>query len=152
MSAPSGFKTLAKICGTGTGLTAAGTTSNVLNVDCLDADYCVVDVIMGTQDTTSHIPGTLKISQGETTDTSNHTNIAGCLGGTDFTAIGQTTTENIYRFNIDTRVKSRYLKVTVSPGTTQEIAIVANLFRNKATPAGTTASAYGSSVQNVVDA
>ncbi len=80
----------------------------------------------------------LKIEHGDTTSAYVTTGI-NLTSGTDFTlttqgtsALTVTGTNPYYQFNIDTRGLRRYLKVSVTPGTTaQDVVVVANLGRRQ---------------------
>jgi hypothetical protein len=81
-------------------------------------------------------PSVLKIEEGDTT--SSVATFAGAVSGTDYTiatnAYTSTTNQNIWSFNVDTRVRKRYLRVSVSPQTTMVIGGIAVLSRGEKAP------------------
>lgn len=126
-------KSICAILGTGTTNGATVTAS----WDVLGYDYLTLDVIMGTADVVSNKPSTLTLSEGDTT--SSYANISGFISGTDFTvASSDTSNPNIYRFNVDLRARKRYLKLTVTPLTTQAIVASGRLSRGVALPISAT--------------
>jgi hypothetical protein len=119
-------KSVVKIVGTGITNGATGTA----NIDRMGFDYVTVDLILGTADVVSNKPSTLKISESDDTVVTNFANVSGLVGGTDFTIpSANTSNENIYRFNIDCKSRKRYLKVSVTPLTTQAVVVAARLGR-----------------------
>lgn len=131
---PGTSKTVVTMCGTG--VTNGATVT--ANIDTLGCDYAEIDVILGTANTTSNKPSTLKLAECDTTVVTDFANITGYVGGTDFTVVAaDTANPNIYRFNIDCRHRKRYLKVTVTPLTTQEAIVVAHLMWPEQAQVGT---------------
>jgi hypothetical protein len=124
-------KTIAKILGTGVTNGATATAA----IDRLGYDYVSLDLVMGTADVVSNAPSVLKLSHSDTTDATNYADLTGFVGGTSFT-IGNanTSTENIVRFNVDGRGVKRYVKLTVSPRTTQAAVVVARLNKGEDIP------------------
>lgn len=116
------------------GATAAG------YVDRLGYDYCTINVFMTTSDATSDKPATLRILESDLTTTpsaaTNYATITGFVSGTDYTipsAISSATsiTQPFATFNVDCRGRKRYLRVEVSPVTTQIISAHAELSRSE---------------------
>ena len=122
------------------GATASG------NVDTRGFDYVEIDLIMATADVVSNIPSVLKLSEADVTDVTSFANISGAVGGTDFTIAASTSVANGYKFCVDLRGRKRYIKLSVSPRTTQISGAVANLGRGEEQPIGTTSA----NVQNLV--
>jgi hypothetical protein len=150
MSAPS-CRVQAGILGNGQGIGVLNNNPATFDLDTLindrRAEYVTLDVVTATVDSTAHAP-LLKLSHGETTFLSDHTNCAWLgLGGVDI--VDSTANTCIYRFNVDCRTKSRYLKLVATTQTTQEIVVLANLFRLGQEPS-TVAADYGSQVQNLI--
>lgn len=115
------------------GATATG------NIDTLGADYVTIDVWTATADTTTNKLTVLKISEADTTDATNFSDVTGLVGGTSFTIPAPVTTgDNLHKFNIDCRGRKRYLKVTVTPPTTQNIVAIANLMAMEQAPINAT--------------
>lgn len=120
--------------------TAAATASG--NIDTLGFDFVSIDVLLPTADVVSNKPTVLKLSESDDTVVTNFANVSGFVGGTDFTipnAITSATSISIpYAvLNVDLRARKRYLKVSVSPATTQVVTAVASLTRAEQTPAAT---------------
>lgn len=106
------------------GATASG------NVDTMGADFVTIDVFMSTSNDVANNPSVLKISESDDTVVTNFADVTGLVGDTSFTIPNSVTAGDwAVKFNIDTRGRKRYLKLTVSPVTTQVIAAVANLGR-----------------------
>lgn len=120
--------------------TNAATASG--NIDTLGYDFATIDIITTTSDSTSNNPSVLKLSESDDTVVSNFANITGFVGDTDFTIPDAVTSGNWgVKLNVDLRHRKRYLKVSVSPTTTQVITAIANLYKaadapNTATKAG----------------
>lgn len=111
--------------------TNAATASGL--IDTLGCDWLTLDVFMTTSDDTTNNPSVLKLTE---CDTSNGTFVTcGFTGDSDFT-IPAAVTEGDWnaKFNVDLLGRKRYLKLEVSPLTTQTIAAVANLGRNDEAP------------------
>jgi hypothetical protein len=110
----------------GTGVTNGATVT--ANIDRRGFDYVSIDVVMGTADVTSNNPSVLKIAESDDTVVTNFANVSGLVGDTDFTiAAADTSNPNVYRLNIDCKARKRYLKLSVSPTTTQQTVMVARL-------------------------
>jgi hypothetical protein len=118
-------------------VTNGGTATGEI-IDTLGYDYCTVDVIAHTANVVSNTLSVLKLQEADVTNSSSFANVSGGLGGTDFTiatnAYTSTTNQNLWKFNVDTRSRKRYLKVIASPQTTMIIAGVANLHRGEQAP------------------
>lgn len=73
----------------------------------------------------------------ESDDNSTYSNVAGLLGGTDFTipAVTSTATVSIVKLDVDTRAKKRYLKVTATPAVSVNTVVKASLSRGEVTSA-----------------
>lgn len=130
----------------GTGVTNAGTGTSV--IDRLGWDYVSLDLVLGTANVVSNIPTVLKIAESDITDSTGYANVVAFTGGTaTSTSIGfviptvsDTTNPNVYRMNIDCRGRKRYLKLSVSPATTQLGFVAARLRRAKETPQSASAA------------
>lgn len=128
--------------------TAGATASGIIDTALPDggrADWCTIDIIAATADVVSNKPTVLKLQESETTDATSFANIAGFIGGTDFTIPNANTAatavlQNNYKFNVNCRSRKRYLHAVYVPATTQTVTVVANLGRGK-TSAGTAAMA-----------
>ena len=113
-----------------------GATATGELIDTKGADYVVIGIIASTADVVSNTLSVLKIEEGDTT--SSVATFAGAVSGTDYTiatnAYTSTTNQNVWSFNVDTRVRKRYLRVSASPQTTMVIGAVAMLYRAEKLP------------------
>lgn len=109
------------------------------NIDTLGFDSAAIDLIMGTSNTTSNKPSVLKLGESDDTVVSNFADITAFTGGSGFTIVtSSTSVENVYRFNVDCRNRKRYLRITVSPRTTQAVVLNARLGRAEQSGDGST--------------
>lgn len=114
-----------------TSITNGGTATGV--IDTLGYDYACITVRASASNTTSNKPSVLKISESD--DATNYTDVSGAVGGTDFTVPTQATNaDNLVQFNMSLKGRKRYLKVTVSPVTTQTIDAIAHLHKGEQAP------------------
>lgn len=129
-------------------VTNAGTiTSDVL--DCQGADYLTLLVHGTTSDNATNNPSVLKVQQADTTDATNFADIAALLGdgASGFTIPNSptATTNNLFAvLNCNLINKKRYIRVLISPLTTQTFSVVAELSRNEQRPG--TAALQGAAV------
>lgn len=118
-----------------------GETVTSQNLDTLGFDYVTIDLLQTTSNNTTNNPATLKLQHADTTDATNFSDISGFVGDTDFTipTVGtNTSTVSSYKFNVDIRHKKRYIRLLVSPITTQSFTAVANLMRGEISPSTAT--------------
>jgi len=111
-----------------------GGTITSQNLDCQGFDFVTIDVVQTTSNNVTNNPSTLKLQQSDTTDATNFADLSGAVGDTDFTIpqVGtNTSTISSYKFNVDMRHRKRYLRLLVTPITTQSFTAVANLFRGE---------------------
>lgn len=107
--------------------------------DCVGHDHAEIDLVLATADVVSNKPSVLKFQESDTTDASNYADSAGLVGGTDFTVVaGDTQNPQIVKFSIDLRKRKRYMKLIVSPRTTQINGANVNLRRSEVVPVTTT--------------
>lgn len=118
-----------------------GATITSSNIDLIGASFATIDVIATTQDTTSDNPTVFKIQECDTTVASSFADVTTFVGGTaTSTSVGWvipngvTSGNNQYKFNIDCRARKRYLRMLISPVTTQTFSAIANLGRNEQGP------------------
>ena len=98
------------------------------NIDTLGYDWLTLDVMMTTSNAVTNNPSTLKLSESDDTVVTNFANISGAVGDTDFTIPNADTSASaIYKFNVDLRGRKRYIKLSVTPLTTQGVHAIANL-------------------------
>lgn len=113
------------------GATASG------NIDTLGYDEANIDVVMTTSNAATNNPSVLKLSESDDTVVTNFADISGFVGDTDFTIAAAVTDTNsiwVAKFKVDLTGRKRYLKVSVTPLTTQVITAVANLGRPDTSP------------------
>lgn len=112
--------------------TNGGTASG--NIDTLGFDYASIDILLTTSNDATNNPSVLKLSESDDTVVTNFSDIAaftgdGASGFTIPSAITAATsiTGPFATLNVDLRGRKRYLKVSVSPVTTQTITALAQL-------------------------
>jgi len=129
----------------------ATNATSAMVIDTLGYEFCVLDVTMGTANTTA--PASFSIQESD--DAGTYTTVAALTGGTATSAtVGfvipthrgtVTTYKDVYStFNIDLRSRKRYLKVLLTPtDATETVTGVASLYRADAMPtaAGTAVGA-----------
>ena len=119
--------------------TNAGTASG--NIDTLGYDFVTVDVVTTTSNDTTNNPSVLKLSESDDTVVTNFADISGFVGDSDFTIPASVTSGDWgLKFNVDCRARKRYIKVSVSPVTTQTISAIGNLFKAETAPVNTTSA------------
>jgi len=130
-------------------LDATSVATNATNTSILDTmgfDFAQISVDMATADTTTHVPTMLKLSEGDTTDSTAFSDISGFVGGTGATNFSfgtpKTAVANLYVFNVDLRARKRYIKLSVTPVTPQIVSAAVFLARAENSPsvAGTARS------------
>lgn len=100
------------------------------NIDTLGYDWLTLDVYQATSNNTTNNLSTCKLSESDTTDATNFSDITKFVGdGTGgFTIPAANTSDGqVYKFNVNLRGRKRYLKLTVTPVTTQIMGAFANL-------------------------
>lgn len=115
--------------------TNAATASG--NIDTLGYDHVEIDVIATSSNDTTNNPSVLKLSESDDTVVTNFADVSGAVGDSDFTipaAYTNTASDFKVKFSVDCRPRKRYLKVSVSPVTTQIISAVANLHKGDEGP------------------
>lgn len=111
-------------------------------VDCIGYDFLTVDVSMSTADAVSNKPSVLRLLETDATQptaSSNYATFAGYVSGTDYTipnAISAATsiTQPFATFNVPLQGRKRYIRVEVSPVTTQIVSALAQLTRAEQSP------------------
>ena len=115
------------------------------NIDTKNCRQVTLDVMLDSAGAVSSNPPTLKISESADTVTTNFADITAFVGdgvGGFTIPDADTASPQIIRFNIDTKNRKRYLKLTLTPaGATQLVGAVARLGRKEQTPI--TASGLG---------
>lgn len=121
---------------------ATNGATTTANIDTLGFDHVTISVLMTTSDNATNNPSVLKISESDTTDATNFSDVTGLVGDSSFTIpASETAATSITKpyavFNVNTQRRKRYLKVTISPTTTQSSTVLAELSRAEQTPATT---------------
>jgi len=117
--------------------TSAATASG--NIDTLGYNFVSIDIITSTSGAATNNPSVLKLSESDDTVVTNFANVSGFVGDTDFTIPDSVTSGSWgVKMNVDCRALKRYLKVSVSPTTTQTITAIANLSKGEVAPVNTT--------------
>lgn len=134
------------ICLTPTNSTETNTVSGTLTnggtgyveIDTIAYNFAEIDVILSKANTTSNGPTVVSLGESDVTGTSNYTTLTQFNGATQTaTNVGflipvtgvNTAQPNVYRFNVDTRPRRRYLLVSVSPRTTAQLTVNARLHK-----------------------
>lgn len=122
--------------------TNAGTVTSGA-IDTLGYDWATIDVWATTQSASTQAgsPVPLKLQEADNTSATSFVDIVGFRGGSatatnvDFVVpIGVTAGVNNYKFNVDCRVRKRYLSVVVSPTTSQTFYATVNLGKGENAP------------------
>lgn len=111
------------------------------NIDTRGYDFLSLDVIMATSNVVSNNPTVFKLAQCDTTVVTSFADITAFVGdGTGGWTIPNCVTSGNWgmKFNVDLRGLKRYLKLSISPLTTQVITAIANLFHGTESPGNTT--------------
>lgn len=110
-----------------------------VNIDCLGFDFLTLDIHSSTSNNTTNNPSTFKISHADDTNATSFSDITAFVGdGTGGWTIPnwhtQTADAKPVKFDIDLRHRKRYLKLTITPITTQDFIAIGNFSRGEATP------------------
>jgi hypothetical protein len=131
--------------------TNAGTITS-LNIDLLGggnrANEVLINVFATTSNVVSNKPSVFALQHADVTNTSSFGNITGFVAGTDWTipnAVTATTDKPYATFKVDTRKLKRYLRLVISPVTTQTYHATAIFSRKEQAPV----SASDINTQNV---
>lgn len=114
-------------------------TSDVIDTQFFDAAEIIVHAT--TSNDATNNPATLRLLESDDTVATNFAAVTGFVGDTSFTIPASptaTTTAPFALFQVDTKTRKRYLKVDVSPITTQTFSVVARLTRAEQLQNGTT--------------
>lgn len=104
-------------------------------IDTLGYDHASIDVVIPTADTTTNGVSVLKISEADDSSAAtNFTDVTALIGGTQVATnvgyvlpAGKTAAQTLVKFNLDLKKRKRWLKLSVSPRTTQILLAIANL-------------------------
>lgn len=111
------------------------TATSTLTIDRLGYDHVSVSAVRASNASTV-FASVLKVEESD--DDSSYANVTALVGGGSggFTipAVSATGSASIVQLNIDARAKKRYLKVSMTPGASATLAIVARLSRAEEAP------------------
>jgi hypothetical protein len=112
------------------------TATATLTIDRLGYDHVSVSAIRASNESTV-FANALKVEESDSLS-SNYSNVTALVGGGSggFTipAVSATGDASIVQFDIDCRAKKRYLKVSMTPGASANVAIVAGLSKAEVAP------------------
>jgi len=124
-------------------LQALGTTNGETitgNIDTLNADFLVLTVHSTTSNAATNKPTTFKLSESDDTVVSNFADVTKFVGGGSggWTVpswhTATSTAQGVVQMEVDCRHRKRYLKLTITPVTTQSFTAIASLHKNDTTP------------------
>jgi hypothetical protein len=108
--------------------TAAATTARTANLDCQDANYATIDVMLGVEVNTNATNVILSLSESDDTVVSNFATFNASSNRTV-----DNTTATIATTHIDLEGRKRYLRMSATPDTTTNgavtISMVATLYK-----------------------
>ena len=116
---------------------AIGSTATAtLTIDTIGYDHASVTVLRASNASTV-FANAVKVEESDDIS-SSYSNVTalvgGGTGGFSIPAVSNTSSAAILKFDIDTRAKKRYLKVSYTPGATATVAMVARLGRAEESP------------------
>lgn len=121
-------------------LAPASTTNGATqtaNIDTLGFDHLSLDICGTTADVVSNKYSVCKLSEADTTDATNFSDITKFVaGGTGGFTLASANTSSPYavKLNLDCTYRKRYIKLTVSPRTTQTLWAHASLQKGEQAP------------------
>lgn len=127
----------------------ASTATATGNIDTLGFRYCAVDFCLDSNAATT-APIALKLTESDDTVATNFAAIATFTGGTATStsagfvipaAVTAADQKASVRMHVDLRGRKRYLKASLTPGTTNTCTIIAHLWRAEEAP--NSAAEYG---------
>ena len=111
------------------------TATSTLTIDRLGYDHVSVSAIRASNASTV-FASVLKVEESD--DNSSYSNVTalvgGGTGGFSIPAVSDTNSAAIVKMDIDTRAKKRYLKVSMTPGASATLGIVAHLSKAEEAP------------------
>jgi hypothetical protein len=114
-----------------------GSSAVTLTVDTLGYDH-VSFVAMRASNAATTFASVLKIDQSN--DNVTFSPVSGLVGGTDFTiaAVSNTNAVALYKIDVDTKAKPRYLRLTATPSASINMVAHARLSRAEQAPVDAT--------------
>ncbi len=114
------------------------TATSTLTIDRLGYDHVSVSAIRASNASTV-FASVLKVEESD--DNSSYSNVTalvgGGTGGFSIPAVSDTNSAAIVKMDIDARAKKRYLKVSMTPGASATLGIVAHLSKAEEAPVST---------------
>ena len=97
----------------------AATTARTANLDCQGANYATIDILMGAEVNTNNTNVVLQLSESDDTTASNFATFNSSFNRTTVNTAG-----NVSTHHIDLEGRKRYLRITLTPDTTTNGAIL----------------------------
>lgn len=119
-----------------TAIDPASTTtgaSQTLQVDTMGYDYLTVDAQLGHMSAGGAAPTTISLSESDDTNASNFATITGTSHTSNITTL-PTTGVTLATWDVTLNARKRYVKVTITAGSTEVIGIMAQLTRGETLP------------------
>lgn len=112
---------------------AVGTSAVTLTVDALGYDQVSFVAIRASNAATT-FASVLKVE--DSNDNVTFGAVSGLTGGTDFSiaAVSDTSSASLYKIDVDTKARKRYLKLTVTPSASINVTACARLSRGENAP------------------
>lgn len=120
----------------------AATTARTANLDCADANYATIRVVLGAEANTNSTNVAIQLSESDDTVATNFATF-----DADFNRTVDNTSGVVATNHIDLEGRKRYIKLTVTPDTTTNGAVISSAVASlcKTVKSGT-ASDYGDDV------
>lgn len=108
-------------------------------IDTKNYDWLTLDILGTTSNNSTNKPSVFKLQESDDTNITNAVDITKFVGGgvggwTVPTQPTQTQDVKLYKMNVDTRHRKRYLFLSISPVTTQTFTAIANLGKAEQSP------------------
>ena len=121
---------------------AAATTARTCNVDCQDADYATIRVILGAEANTDSTNVAIQLSESNDTVVTNF-----ATWNASYNRTVDNTAAVVATSHIDLRGRKRYIRVTITPDTTTNGAVISGVVSSLAKNVKSgTASDFGEDV------
>ena len=129
-----------------TALTNAA-TGTLGQFDCFGHNYARIDLCLSATNSVTNVPTVAKIQSADVTNTSSFADITGGSMTSAFTnGLTTTTLTDVLSWNVDLRAQKRYLRVLISPLTSQTVAGIVTLSRSSQAEIPTAASCNASAL------
>lgn len=121
---------------------AAATTARTCNIDTQGADYATVRIILGAEANTNSTNVAIQLSESDDTTVTNF-----ATWNANFNRTVDNTAAVVATSHIDLRGRKRYIRVTITPDTTTNGAVISGVISSLAKEVKTgTTSDYGEDV------